>query len=97
MTKDALDERRKLLEEEYFVKANAESLKRLNDQNRKRPLKSPVTGEDMVTAALMGVVIHKCEKSGGIWLEKGELEEIIKHVKESEDENWFSKFIHKLF
>ncbi|MEZ4753347.1 MAG: zf-TFIIB domain-containing protein [Bdellovibrionota bacterium] len=47
----------------------------------------------------MGVVIDVCDQSGGIWLDAGELEQIIQLAKESQDsdENWLTKFFGDIF
>ncbi len=72
------DEMRKAKEESYFEKKNREALARLaKKKEEEKPRISPVSGEPMEQVALHGVVIDKCPVSGGIWLDAGELEELM--------------------
>jgi Zn-finger nucleic acid-binding protein len=50
----------------------------------------------MEQVSLMGVAIDRCPKSGGIWLDAGELELIIKASTESKDKGWAESFLGKL-
>jgi Zn-finger nucleic acid-binding protein len=81
------DEKRKASEEAFFKKENEAALKRLSERPKESPRLSPVTGEPMIEMMYMGVVIDKCPKSGGIWLDDGELEHIINALKKKEDED----------
>jgi hypothetical protein len=76
MTTDSWDDMRKAKEDQYFEKANKDAVARLGV---KRQLKSPITGEAMISETIQGVVVDRCPTSGGIWLDKGELEHIIAH------------------
>ena len=72
------DDMRKAKEESYFDKKNREALERLaKKQEEGKPRLSPITGEEMKQEVLNGVVIDRCSTSGGIWLDAGELEELI--------------------
>ena len=94
----ALNDRRKFEEESYFEKQNQEALKRIaQGGERRRP--SPVTGEPMEQLTIMGVVVDRCPKSGGIWLDAGELEEIISKSRPQESQEsggWLSSFLKGL-
>ena len=82
MAKDNFQEMRKAKEEEYFAKKNRESLERLKQQQEGgKPRLSPITGEPMVQEVIHGVVIDRCTKSNGIWLDEGELEKLIEASK----------------
>ena len=73
-----LDKMRKAKEESYFDKKNKEALARLTkNKEANKPRLSPVTGKEMEQSVLNGVVIDKCAESGGIWLDAGELEQLI--------------------
>lgn len=89
---DAWDDRKKALEESYFDKENKLALERLKNRKQARP--SPITGEPMEQVTYMGVVIDRCTKSGGVWLDAGELEQIIKTAtqKEHQDNNILGGF-----
>ena len=71
---DAWDERRKAQEEQYFSEQNKRALEALKDR---RVLKSPVTGTPMQVLEYKGVQIDRCTDTGGIWLDRDELQKII--------------------
>ena len=72
------DEYRKFQEESYFDKKNREALERLAKvKEATKPRLSPISGEPMEQVTLHGVVVDRCAKSGGIWLDAGELEQLI--------------------
>jgi hypothetical protein len=76
---DGWNARRKGLEDDYFHKQNQEALNRISSRPEARL--SPITGEPMEQITIMGVVVDKCKTSGGIWLDAGELEQIIEAGK----------------
>ena len=79
------DKLSKAQEGSYFAKKNEEALKRLKEkQGEEKERLSPVTGEPLVSEVLHGVVIDRCPKSGGIWLDAGELEELVQEMAELE-------------
>jgi len=92
------DDMKRAKEEEYFQRQDAEAVKRLqNEANRKRL--SPITGKPMEQITLMGVVVDRCPTSGGIWLDAGELEQIVKSSKspEAQGSGFLSNFLESLF
>jgi Zn-finger nucleic acid-binding protein len=95
---DSWDDRRRAQEESYFDKQNKEALARIKDGTRK-PRLSPISGEPMTEVVLDGVTVDKCSKSGGIWLDAGELEEILKRASErgGKDGEWLKTFFSGLF
>lgn len=95
---DTWDERRRAMEEQYFQNKNKEALSRIKARETQKKRLSPITGEPMEELTVMGVIIDRCPKSGGIWLDAGELEQIIKTSKEAEGgENWLTNFFGNLF
>ncbi|NBW39661.1 hypothetical protein EBR25_01520 [bacterium] len=85
---DSLDERRKALENDYFQKKNQEALERIaHRQEDQEKRKSPITGEPLEQITIMGVIVDQCPSSKGIWLDAGELEQILSAVKEQESES----------
>lgn len=95
---DGLDERRKALEESYFEKENQEKLAELSKKGAGHRL-SPVTGKPMVREVIHGVTIDRCEDSKGIWLDAGELEELVKvlgNKEKEEKEGWITTFFGRL-
>ena len=85
---DALSNRGKAKEDSYFDKKNKEALERMKKkQDDEKPRLSPISGEPMEQVVLHGVVIDRCNTSGGIWLDAGELEELAEAMKQAESES----------
>jgi hypothetical protein len=87
---DAFDERRKAQEESYFDKENK---RKLEDLAKRTERLSPITGKPMVQEEIMGVTIDRCVDSGGIWLDAGELEELLGKSKEPQEDGFFTRFL----
>lgn len=87
------DDMRRAKEESYFEKKNREALERLKKKkDEEKPRLSPITGTPMLQEVLNGVVIDRCPDSGGIWLDAGELEELIEAAKSEEDNGLLTFF-----
>lgn len=83
---DVFNERRRALEEEYFNRKNKESLERLREALREE---ARARGDHAATMACPrcdgklhqmvfdDVSIDRCDKCDGIWLDAGELQQII--------------------
>ena len=72
------DDMRKAKEESYFDKKNKEAIQRLaKKKEAEKPRLSPITGKEMEQVVIGAVVVDKCSESGGIWLDAGELEQLI--------------------
>jgi uncharacterized protein len=94
---EIFDERRKALEEEYFRRKERELLDKLREtvaaeaearghrEGRQCPLGHGVLKEE----ARGSVVIDRCENCGGVWLDKGELEELTR-----QSGGWFDNFVN---
>ena len=93
---NAWDDMRKAKENEYFEKKNQEALSRLAKKKEEKPRPSPVTGQPMEQIVLHGVVIDRCATSGGIWLDAGELDQLIEASKSSENAGWVGSFLRSL-
>lgn len=97
MSDEAWKRRQQALEEGYFQKLNQEALERLQERDEQKPRLSPISGEPMEQETFMGVVIDRCKQSGGIWLDAGELDQIISHLKDDhnqeEREGWAESFL----
>ena len=98
---DIFDERRRGLEEEYFRRKDKESLERLREAIREEAHErggDPVTMScPRCTGKLHSEVydevnIDRCDNCGGIWLDAGELEQII--GEESGRGRWFHALWH---
>lgn len=77
MTGNSWDEMRKAKEESYFDKRNREALERMAAHKPEKPRLSPITGQPMTQEVVHGVVIDRCPTSGGVWLDHGELEQLL--------------------
>ena len=93
---DIFDERRRGLEEEYFRRKDKESLERLREAIREEAHATgdlPVTMEcprctgKLHAESYDNVNIDRCDTCGGVWLDAGELEQII--AEESGPSRWF--------
>jgi Zn-finger nucleic acid-binding protein len=80
---DSWDERRRAQEDGYFESLNKQALARLATKKGQAARPSPVTGKPMEVITVMGVVIDRCVDSGGLWLDAGELEQLIEAAKDS--------------
>ena len=87
-----LDKMRKAKEESYFDKKNKEALERLTKKKaEEKPRLSPISGKEMEQVVISGVVVDKCKDSGGIWLDAGELEQLIE-ASEKDSNSMLSSF-----
>lgn len=94
------DDMRKAKEDSYFAKKESEALARLAaKKGDPKPRLSPVSGEPMEQVVMHGVVVDRCPSSGGIWLDAGELEQLLE-LSRSESEapagGWLASFVHGL-
>lgn len=96
---DAWDEMKQAKEDEYFYRQEKEALERLKSKKATgQPKLSPVTGKPMVEMNIGGVIIDKCETSGGVWLDGGELEQLLAFARnEASGSNWTKRFVSTLF
>ncbi len=93
------DEMRRAKEDSYFEKKNREALERLSSKKTEKPRLSPITGEAMEQIVVHGVVIDRCPTSGGVWLDAGELEQLMnvqKETSEGESNNLLTSFLKGL-
>ncbi len=96
---DSWDTMKKAKEDSYFEKKNNEALARLaKKENDEKTLNSPVTGEPMEKLVIDGIVVDKCTVSGGIWLDAGELEQLLAHSTQAEVEQqtFWTAFVNKI-
>jgi len=100
------DDRRRALEEEYIERQNKAALESLARKSEspltESPLISPISGKPMTREQILGVTIDRCTESGGIWLDKGELEALLdrasqgdtidQSANQSTTVNWLQQF-----
>ncbi|MBI4487600.1 MAG: zf-TFIIB domain-containing protein [Deltaproteobacteria bacterium] len=90
------DDRKKALEDEYFVKQEKELIEKLRAKQQKEAKQSvremchmrcPKCGEPLKERSFQKILIDQCTGCGGIWLDAGELEE----VAGREEGSWLGK------
>ena len=79
------DERKKVQEDEYFVKKEKELIEKLKakqEKEAKRSIKEtchmrcPKCGAPLKERSFQKILIDQCAGCGGIWLDPGELEQV---------------------
>lgn len=50
-------------------------------------LTSPIDGSPMRQVRRFGIELDVCPTSGGVWLDRGELEKLIQFIQESDDDD----------
>jgi uncharacterized protein with PIN domain len=87
---DAFDKRRRGLEEEYFHRKNQEAIEKLREKMKVSAeakaagissMRCPRCNGTLRESKFEDVLIDTCEKCGGVWLDSGELEQLIKRDK----------------
>jgi len=75
-------------EDEYFAREDAERIRKLREQQaatrhaeerKTHHMKCPKCGADLFTQDFHGVQIDRCPECLGIWLDQGEVEQLMKH------------------
>ena len=93
---DSWGDRRRVLEDEYIERQNKEALEKLAHHEKQPPL-SPLTGKPMVRGEVLGITVDRCADSGGIWLDKGELEELLNRVRKEGGTGGTATWLHELW
>jgi hypothetical protein len=79
------DERKKAVEDEYFVKKEKELIAKLKAKEEKDTketirqichMRCPKCGEPLKERSFQKILIDQCTGCNGIWLDSGELEEV---------------------
>lgn len=81
---DGWEQRRTAQEEEYFQRQNKAALERLAARKAAAPRLCPVDGATLVSETLSGVVIDRCPTCKGVWLDGGELEQLLKDASQEQ-------------
>ena len=96
---DAMDERRRGLEEEYFRRKDQEAIEKLRAKMKVAEeakaagissMKCPRCDGSLKESKFEEVLIDTCDNCGGIWLDSGELEQLTD--KDKEKGGWFSRY-----
>jgi Zn-finger nucleic acid-binding protein len=87
--KDRLGETLRLLqrarEDTYFAQRDRELIEKLRAHLRRvdiqeQKLKCPKCGGAWESFTFQGIALERCGQCGGIWMDKGELEEVVRKV-----------------
>ena len=92
------DEMRRAKEEQFFEEQNKAALARLKSRGANEQRISPVSGQPMVQKTISGVVVDVCPVTGGIWLDAGELEQLMKAASggKEQSDSWTASFFKSL-
>ena len=92
------DDMKKAKEDSYFDKKNNEALSRLATKKEDKPRLSPITGEPMEQIIIQGVVVDRCPTSKGVWLDAGELEQLmgVSQADQTGEKNFLGQFFQAL-
>jgi len=94
---DAMDERTRGLEEEYFSRKNKEAIEKLRAKIKvaeeakaagTSSMKCPRCDGALKETKFEEVLIDVCDNCGGVWLDSGELDQL---TRQSETGGWFSR------
>jgi hypothetical protein len=95
---DKLREAERAREDEYFARRDRELGEKLRDATDEEVeatmkkvalMRCPKCGSGLESSRAHGVDVEHCGKCGGIWLDKGELEEIAG----KESDGWISRWL----
>lgn len=94
------DERKKTIEDEYFLKKEKELIEKLKSKHSKEAkqavkevchMRCPKCGEPLKERSFQKIQVDQCTGCNGIWLDAGELEE----VAGKEEGSWLGKLWRK--
>jgi hypothetical protein len=75
-------------EDEYFAREDAERIRKLRErqnaeeqarERRSHNMKCPKCGADLRTEAFHSIQIDRCTECHGLWLDHGEIDQLMKH------------------
>ena len=86
-----LRDKEKAEEDRYFAEADKQKLEAMRQEGKEPPPLGlcPKCGVALEAREKQDVAIDVCPQCSGVWLDRGELEEIM----EREDENWLTRLI----
>jgi phage FluMu protein Com len=102
--KDKFGETMKLVERAkediYFAEHDRELLNKLKEQLQKvdkagGEIHCPKCAGLLQTYSFQGIILDRCSKCGGIWMDKGELEAVVRKVTRGPIGAWLDKLTTK--
>lgn len=94
---DSWDERRRAQEEQYFEKLNQAAMLRLTNRESAEARVCPIDRFKLENSTIEGVIVDRCPKCNGLWLDSGELEQIIQGAQKHASEGKALEYIKNLF
>ena len=91
---EALEDRGKALENEYFRRKEQELIEKMKakleaEEMKALELQCPKCDGQLFETEYEGIAIDVCSKCSGVWLDAGELAQV---VDKNEDSGWLSRF-----
>lgn len=100
---DKLRDVEKAREDQYFAEQDRKLVERIRQEKEREQeeaerkgsrLRCPKCGERLIAKKLSGVAVEECPACQGLWLDKGELEQI---ANSGEAEGWFTRWLRREF
>jgi predicted Zn-ribbon and HTH transcriptional regulator len=97
-----LREKERAEEEQYFKKKDAELIAKLRQAKESeqegtiRELtrsRCPKCGARLHSEDLWGVTVDRCEECAGLWLDPGELEQVVEHDRKT---GWLTRYLERI-
>ncbi len=91
---EKLEERGRALENEYFRRKEQELIEKMkakleSDEAKSLELQCPKCDGQLFETEYEGILIDACNKCSGVWLDAGELAQV---VDQNEGSGWLSRF-----
>src|SRR5262245_19638755 len=95
---DSWDEMRKAKEEQYFEKLNQETIHRLKNRPHATKRHCPIDSDVLEHQTHLGVIIDRCPKCGGVWVDNTEFQHLINaaELHHGSARNWLLDFFGPL-
>ncbi|HKP86879.1 MAG TPA: zf-TFIIB domain-containing protein [Blastocatellia bacterium] len=92
---ESWNDRKKALEEDYFRRKEQEAVEKMRAKREADQAKASATGCPKCDGTLVeinhdGVLVDRCDKCEGVWLDKGELERL---TEREENTGWLRRLI----
>jgi ribosomal protein S27AE len=85
-------------EDKFFAERDRDLVEKMRTQEASKQaagaragaeMRCPKCGEGLATANHFGVNVEECSNCGGVWLDRGELDELAKH----ESDGWLARYL----
>lgn len=96
---DAWDDMKRTKEEEFFQRQNKDALKKMKDPHLEPVRLCPIDGQKMDRLSVSDIVVDRCPKCLGVWLDHGELGRILQITEKDTEQRvkgWLSGLVQRL-